>query len=165
MFYSGRMAAAHLLYLLDSSNELCKGLTKFWSSKNHLVLSSEFWKSVHVSIWLLYSRAPLGQNQGDTNLPRLRTFRLKHDYLYWCYTEVRAHLIAHWLQTTFGLITSESQCQLTSCHMASTPLQNEDLWRIVCDKPLMVLLWRFACQWCYLTPIVQLVVSCVFTCI
>ncbi len=42
-FYSGRMAAMHLLYLLDSSSEVCKGLTK--CSKNHLVVSSEFWKS------------------------------------------------------------------------------------------------------------------------
>ncbi len=35
-----------LLYLLDSSSEVCKGLTKCWNSKNHLVVSSEFWKSV-----------------------------------------------------------------------------------------------------------------------
>ncbi len=39
------LAATHLLYQLDSSNEVCKGLTKSWSSKNHLVVSSEFWKS------------------------------------------------------------------------------------------------------------------------
>ena len=45
MFYSGRMAVVHLLYLLDSSNEVCKGLTKCWSRKNHLVVLSEFWKS------------------------------------------------------------------------------------------------------------------------
>ncbi len=31
---------------LDSYNEVCKGLTKCWSSKNHLVVSSEFWNSV-----------------------------------------------------------------------------------------------------------------------
>ena len=28
IFYSGSVAAAHLLYLLGSSTEVCKGLTK-----------------------------------------------------------------------------------------------------------------------------------------
>ncbi len=39
----------YLLYLFDSSNEaceVCKRLTKCWSSKIPLVVSSEFWKSV-----------------------------------------------------------------------------------------------------------------------
>ena len=55
MFYSRRMAVVHLLFLLDSSNEVCKGLTKCRSSKNHLVVSSEFWKIADsLRPWLLY---------------------------------------------------------------------------------------------------------------
>ncbi len=42
---NGRDALANLL---DSSNEVHKGLTEWWSSKNHLVVSSEFWKSVGI---------------------------------------------------------------------------------------------------------------------
>ncbi len=45
-FYSGRMAVVHLLYLLDIPCEVCKGLTKCWGSKVHLVVSSKFYESV-----------------------------------------------------------------------------------------------------------------------
>ena len=40
-----RIQTLNMLYLLDISCEVCKGLTKYWGSKVHLVVSSKFYES------------------------------------------------------------------------------------------------------------------------
>ena len=47
--YLLRMAVAYLLYRLDISCEVCKGLTKCLGSKVHLVVSSKFYESVEAT--------------------------------------------------------------------------------------------------------------------
>ncbi len=77
----------------------------------------------------LTSRAPLGQNQGDTISPThcphcTDDFPVMHSYLYWCYTEVRAYFIVSTV-----LLHSSAKSQLTSCIFASTPFQSDKSYR------------------------------------
>ena len=59
-FYSGRVAAIHLLYLFDISCEVSKGLTKCWDSKVHLVILSKFYESVISGHYLFFFLAGVG---------------------------------------------------------------------------------------------------------
>ena len=47
-FNSGSVADEFTLH--DIYREVCKGLNKCWGSEIHLVVSSEFWKSVHADV-------------------------------------------------------------------------------------------------------------------
>ncbi len=69
------------------------------------------------------ARLKLGGHESFTHVTLTEDFPMLHDYLYWGYTEVRACRIHYCIGDWLGVMISH----LTSCHLASTPLESDRL--------------------------------------